>query len=511
MANAINTIYEPECGTGKYILTPPEPLFPRINGASVFGVRMGSPFLYTIPATGERPLHFSAEGLPEGLQLNAASGIISGAIADRSHREHPVVLRAKNAHGEAEKKFTVVVGGTICLTPPMGWNSWNCWKVLVDQDKVLASARAMVDKGLINHGWSYVNIDDAWQGRRGGKYNAIQPDPSAFSDIGKVCDEIHAMGLKTGIYSSPWITTYAGRIGGSSDDSNGQWNAAVMAPAKMPEKKAFQRVGAYVFDENDAAQWAEWGIDYLKYDWKPNDPESTLRMADALKSCGRDIVYSLSNTAPLEHAELYGREVNCWRTAGDLKDRWDQKGPHLNLREQWELHRTWIEEGVRGGPGHFPDADMLVVGDVSTSHEGELAPTNLTADEQYAHISLWILWACPLLIGCPIDTLDAFTLNLLTNAEVLDVHQDAVAVSGKSVRAADGNEIIVKDLADGGKAVGLFNLNAEPAVVELNWKGAGLRGPKTIRDLWRQKDVGVFENTFATRVQPNGVVLIRAT
>ena len=509
IADAKGKIYDPPCGEGKYILTPKEQPVPRINGPTVFGVRPDSPFLYTIPASGKQPVGFSVDGLPEGLQVNESTGVISGKISNSHTHSYTVILHAHNELGDAEKEFKIRVGDTICLTPPMGWNSWNCWKSLVTQERVLASARAMVGKELLNHGWSYVNIDDAWQGRRGGGYNGIQADPGKFPDMGKMCAEIHAMGLKVGIYSTPWITSYAGYIGGSSDNEKGNWDES-MDSSKTQKPEEHWRVAEYAFDPCDAAQWAEWGVDYLKYDWSPNEPCSIIRMANALRNCGRDIVYSLSNTAPLEHAELFGREVNCFRTAGDLEDRWDQKGDHLNIREQWDFHRTWMEEGVRGGAGHFPDADMLVVGDVVTSgEEGHPIPSRLTADEQYSHISLWILWASPLLIGCPVETMDEFTLNLLTNTEVLDVHQDSVATPGESIRIEDGIEIIVKELADGDKAIGLFNTNDESSVVTLEWEEAGLEGRKILRDVWRQVDIGLFEDRFFANVRAHGVVLIR--
>lgn len=502
-------IYNPTCEEGKYILTPKEKETPRINGASVFGVRPGSPFLYTIPVSGKRPMKFKVSDLPKGLQLNEKTGVISGKILDPKPGKHELILIAENEMGVSEKAFNVIVGNEICLTPPLGWNSWNCWRKRVDQEKVLASAKAMVDKGLMNYGWSYINIDDAWQELRGGKYNAIQGNPVTFPDIKAMCDEVHDLGLKVGIYSSPWVTTYAGFVGGSSNNENGEWDESLRSKDEKTKRK-FWKHGKYKFDENDATQWAEWGIDYLKYDWSPNDPESILRMATALKNCGRDIVYSLSNAAPIEHAELLGKEVNCWRTSKDLDDVWDQGNNHLNIRQQWEYHRKWLQEGVRGGPGHFPDADMLVVGDVvTTSKTGKPIPSKLTADEQYTHISLWTLWNCPLLIGCPIETIDEFTMNLLTNAEVLDVHQDEVGVAGRSVLIENGIEIVVKDLSDGGKAIGLFNINEEERVVTLNWEIAGLQGKKNIRDIWRQKDIGVFEESFTANVRPHGVVFIR--
>lgn len=193
----------------KYILTPKAPDTPRINGAKVFGVRPGSQFLYTIPATGIRPMAFSVENLPKGLKVNTETGRITGSIQKAG--EYIVTFIAKNSLGEAKRNFKIVVGDKIALTPPMGWNSWNCWGHAVSQEKVLSSAKAMVEKGLINHGWQYINIDDGWQGLRGGKYNGVMTN-SKFPDMKGLADAVHAMGLKIGIYSGPWVGTYAGHI-----------------------------------------------------------------------------------------------------------------------------------------------------------------------------------------------------------------------------------------------------------------------------------------------------------
>ena len=326
---------------------------PRINGPSVFGVRPGSLLLYTIPATGQRPMRFSVKDLPAGLSVNAETGQITGTAEKQG--EYPVILRAENSQGAAEKKFRIVVGDRICLTPPLGWNSWNCWAAAVDQDKVLGSARAMVKAGLVDHGWTYVNIDDTWQGTRGGKFNAIQGNEK-FPDMRKLCDDIHAMGLKAGIYSTPWITSYAMFCGSSSDDPAGDWS-------KKLGNHDHYRYGKYSFAESDAKQWAAWGFDYLKYDWNPNDVAHTREMNRALRACNRDIVFSLSNSAPFAQAADWARLANCWRTTGDIWDRWDESAFdwQYGISEIGFAQDQWVPYA---GPGHWNDPDMLVVGRV---------------------------------------------------------------------------------------------------------------------------------------------------
>lgn len=145
----------------KYVLTPAAPATPRFNGAPVWGVRPGSPVIYRFPVSGERPMKFSCNDLPEGLQLTE-SGVLSGKIEKAGDLTFTVT--AENVKGKASQAFTLKVGADkIGQTPPMGWNSWNCWGLTVTQEKVIASAQALIDKGLADYGYSYINIDDGWE------------------------------------------------------------------------------------------------------------------------------------------------------------------------------------------------------------------------------------------------------------------------------------------------------------------------------------------------------------
>lgn len=477
------------------ILTPKPPAEPRINGAKIFGVRPGSPFLYSIPATGERPMSFSAKGLPEGLKLDAATGRITGTLKQAG--THEVTLTAKNGKGSVDRALRIVAGDEIALTPPMGWNSWNCWGGRIDQEKTLAAAKAIVRHGLDQHGWSYVNIDDAWQGKRGGPHNAIQPDPKRFKDMKGLCDEIHGMGLKVGIYSSPWVTTYARRIGGSSENENGDWTAPGNGPKTVNKKILPWAIGKYSFATNDAKQWAEWGIDYLKYDWNPIEVPETAEMAKALRDSGRDVVLSLSNSTPFKSIGDLSKIANCWRTTGDIKDTWDSMWKKGFNGDKWEPYQK---------PGHYNDPDMLVVGHVGW---GKPHPTNLTPDEQYTHISIWSLLSAPLLLGCDLEKMDDFTLGLLTNDEVLAVNQDILCKQATKVAGKDQLVVFAKPLEDGSRAVGLFNLGDKEEPVTVKWTDLGISGSQTVRDLWRQKDLGNFGDGYEAPVAPHGVVLVR--
>ncbi len=502
----------PATSTKAEILTPPAPDTPRINGPGVFGVRPDSPFFYSIPATGTRPIEFSAEGLPDGLKLDSASGRITGKLTEAG--EHAVVFRAKNALGSAEKKFRILVGDKIALTPPMGWNSWNCWGGAVSQEKVLSSARAMIAKGLHDHGWTYINIDDGWQGVRGGEFDAIQPN-SKFPDIKALADEIHSLGLRFGIYSTPWRGTYEGHIGSSCDNEDGNYDWVkngdhneffrIGKDTKTHDegKKTNWTFGKFSFAEKDAAQWAAWGIDYLKYDWFPNDVPHVAEMANALRKSGRDVAYSLSNTGLYNNASDYAQLATAWRTTGDIRDTWQSISRIGFAQDRWAGYT---------GPGHWSDPDMLVIGRVGWGPS--LHVTKLTPDEQYTHISLWCLLSAPLLIGCDIAQMDDFTLGLLTNDEVLALDQDSLGKQATQI-SSDGDKVIyAKHLEDGSTAVGLFNRGTTETTISVHWGPWGdlaMAGATKllVRDLWRQKDLGIFDGKFEAKVAPHGVVLVR--
>jgi alpha-galactosidase len=497
----------PVCVTNKdekYILTPAPKPEPRINSAKRFGATPGNPFLYTIAATGNRPIRFSAENLPAGLMLNSETGIITGKIRQRG--TYISMLKAENESGKSQLALKIVIGDTIALTPPMGWNGWNSWEAHIDRAKVIASTDAMVKTGLSNHGWSYINIDDSWQGNREGKLTALQPNEK-FPEFKAMVDYIHSLGLKAGLYSTPYISSYGTYVGGSSEFPNGGESHDSIKINKQP----FMHIGKYRFETNDANQMAEWGFDFLKYDWRI-DVVSTERMSDALKKSGRDIVFSLSNNAPFEKVEDWKRMSNMYRTGPDIKDSWGSLYLTTFTLDKWAPYT---------GPGHWADPDMMIIGKVSIGPV--LHDTRLTPDEQYSHVSIFSLLAAPLLIGCPIDQLDAFTLNLLTNDEVIEINQDPLGKPARLISDENGVQIWLKPLEDGSYAVGLFNTadygktpqsyfrwgNESPKQFTFDFNKAGLKGIWNIRDLWRQKSQGEFNGSFQTEIRHHGVVMLR--
>jgi len=492
-----------------YILTPPAPDTPRINGPNVFGVRPGSPFLYTIPATGVRPMTFSATNLPRGLKLDAKTGHITGKL--RKNGETVVTLVAQNALGISEKKFRIEVGDQIALTPQMGWNSWNCFAGAVSEERVKSAADAMVKSGLINHGWTYINVDDYWQNHRNSKDPTLQgpfrdkrgnivPN-SRFPDMKGMADYIHGLGLKAGLYSSP-----------------GPWTCGGCAASWQHEKQ-------------DAQIYAKWGFDYLKYDWCSYGGIASGRMTNAmnvplwgqtatnaegaiypyrvmgkfLREQNRDIVFSLCQYGNADVWKWGGSvDGNSWRTTGDITDTW---------RSMSRIGFYQDKAAPYAKPGNWNDPDMLVVGQVGW---GRLHPSRLTPDEQYTHISLWCLLSAPLLIGCDMTKLDDFTLNLLENDEVLALDQDALGKEATCVVTNGDVRVYEKELEDGGRAVGFFNLGAAP--VKLDFKDfvkLGLSGHQHVRDLWRQQDLPDIadsaNDSFMVSIPVHGVLLCKFT
>lgn len=469
-----------------YILTPKAPDQPLLNHPPIYGSRPGNPFAFKIPSTGQEPKFFSVQGLPKGLKLNAATGMITGKTDNAG--TYPLRITLRNDHGETSGEMELVIGDQLSLTPPMGWNSWNVFGDDIDQEKIMRMADAMVSSGLINYGYTYINIDDGWQGERGGKYNAIMPNEK-FPDMKGLVDHIHSLGLKAGIYSSPWITSYAGFVGGSADQADG----TILEEGK--------RHGDYSFHEEDVRQWVEWGFDYLKYDWNPIDVEHCELMTVALENSGRDIVYTLSNAASMDQADKWARLSNAWRTTFDIKDSWHSMTSIGFTQNGWAPY---------AGNGHWNDPDMLVVGHVGW---GDPHPSKLTPDEQYIHISQWSLLAAPLLSGCDLSKLDDFTLNLLTNREVIAVNQDRLGRQATRVRSEQDGliEIWARPLYDGSYAVGLFNLTESPRVIDLNWSDLDLEGEYIVCDLWRQHDLGAHRDRFGHEVPRHGVFLVKIT
>jgi len=449
---------------------------PRINHPRITGATPGRPFLFRIPATGEGPLSFSAANLPPGFILDAATGIITGAL--ESAGAWDVAVTVSNTLG-ADTRAIRIVGGErqLALTPPMGWNSWYAHSVATDDAMVRQAADWMVKTGLAGHGYQYVNIDDCWQAGRA-------PDGTIltnrkFPDMRALADYIHARGLKFGIYSSPGPKTCTGYT------------------------------GSLGHEQQDVDTYCAWGVDYVKYDWcsyseiATDDAIETLQapyrlFRNCLDLASRDIVYSLCQYGQGD-VWTWGADVggNLWRTTGDMGTSWNAVaaiGFGQHGRERY------------AGPGHWNDPDMLVVGAMGWGNN--ISETTLTPNEKIAYVSLWALLAAPLLISADLARLDAFTLALLTNDEVLAVNQDPLGRQAFRRAANGATEVWAKEMADGRMAVGLFNRGPVAAAVTLRWRDLGLAGRQPLRDLWRQAPVEASEDGYTTQVPGHGTVLL---
>ena len=374
----------------------------------------------------------------------------------------------------------------LALTPPMGWNSWNMFGATVNAEVIQKVADAFISSGLKDAGYEYIVIDDVWHGGRG-EDGRLFPDPQKFPQGMKaLADYVHARGLKFGIYSDAGCKTCAGR------------------PASQD------------FEEVDARTFAEWEIDYLKYDWcyaedtRANAEYRYRRMGEALRASGREIVFSICEWG--HHSPwLWGAKVggNLWRTTGDIGDSWKDVPVAWGLLYGIESLGFEQQRGLEryAGPGHWNDPDMLVVGLKGTSRE--IAGAGCTDTEYRTHFSLWCMLAAPLMIGCDVAQMDAATHEILTNRELIALNQDPLGQQGYRACRNGLMEIWKKPLADGALGVALFNRGDKQREVSAHWSDLEISGRYAVRDLWLKQDRGVLETSVTAEVAAHGCVVLR--
>lgn len=472
---------------------------PRFHAPAVFGARPGNRFFLPLPVEG-RKISLNCVNPPEGTAFDPGAGTLSGKIAVPG--VYPVFFEAENPAGTTSCRVDLIVGENIQLTPPMGWNSWYCFSEGVSDARIRTIADALVERGLAAHGWNFVNIDDCWQGERGGRFGALLGN-ERFPDMQALADYVHSRGLRFGIYSTPWISTYAGFRGGSTDGGREERlflpEALRLQPnqvfGRYPGLHELQvdRTGSVWKLSDDIRQWAEWGVDFVKLDWNPNDLPTTRRIASDLRCCGRDIVLSLSNDADeADGAGLFSLAQLC-RISCDIKDEWKSIAA-IGFDHSPVWHRLL-------GPGRFPDPDMLQIGAIGipNSPNPTFSMTRLTLEEQRTQFTLWCLLSAPLLLSCDIAGMDEETFQLLTCDELIALNQDPLA-SAPEIRDR-GNGILEyrKPLADGGTAIGLFNRNDDRHCCLLDEECRG-------RELWSGEE---RELCGEFTVQPHSVLLYR--
>ncbi len=475
---------------GYEILTPKPGPGPRINGPLVYGSRPGNPFLYKIPCQGERPISFSIDELPSGLQLDSSTGIITGTTPQAG--EYNLVLKAGNSHGVSERNFKIVAGEKLALTPPMGWNHWYAHYSRITDEMMREAADIMISSGMNDVGYQYINIDDCWMLKKTDSFRFDQlRDENGnvltnknFPDMKGLTDYIHDKGLKAGVYSSPGPLTCA------------------------------KFTGSYQHEEQDALQYADWGFDFLKYDWcsyktivgYDPDRKTAIKpfkiMGDILKKQNRDIVYNICQYGRNNVWE-WGAEVggHSWRTAGDLG---------FNLDKVFDVALKNAELRQYQKPGEWNDPDYIQIGWFGGARKHNAPePTNMSPNLQYAYMSLWSLMASPIFFSGDMSKLDDFTLNILCNPEIIEVNQDSLGECGLVIHQQDSSFLMVKNLEDGTKAVGLFNRRNEAVEITVQWNEIGINGKWMVRDLWRQKDIGRYKEKFRAIVPAQGVVMVK--
>ncbi len=373
--------------------------------------------------------------------------------------------------------------------PPMGWMTWNQFGPDISEDLIKEMADALVNSGMAGAGYKYIIIDDLWQGKRD-KNGILQPDQSKFPNGMKaLADYVHSKGLKLGIYSDAADRTCGGTI------------------------------ASYGHEKTDARVFAEWGIDYLKYDYcnAPADKDSAMvrykRMADAIHKTGREMIFAIcewGRRQPWEWGASVGGQL--WRTTWDIRDTWQSNkydsghaGIYNVLQRQAGLEKY-------SGPGKWNDPDMLVVGlngkGKSSSHGGA---NGCSLEEYRSQMSMWCMINAPLIASNDIRTMSEEIKAILTNKEAIAINQDILGKQAARIYQSGGFEFWVKPLADGSLALGILNRDNKEAETSFQLKEIGLKGKQMVRDLWLHEGMGFFTNAISIKVPGHGVRLLKFT
>jgi alpha-galactosidase len=367
----------------------------------------------------------------------------------------------------------------IAKTPPMGWNSWNYFYGKVTDKDIRDSADQIVSSGMKDAGYVYVNIDDTWQGKRDA--NGVLQANEKFPDMKALADYVHSKGLKIGIYSSPGPRTCAGYE------------------------------GSLGHEEQDAKMYAEWGIDYLKYDLcsfipavmqkqAPNDKAAQMhlmiaaydKMSKALKATGRPIVLSLCQygwDAVWEWAPALGG--NLWRTTDDIQANWNSIYTILSQQEGLQKY---------AGPGHWNDPDMLEVGN-----------GKLSLAENRSHFSMWAMLSAPLLAGNDLPHMKPEINAILTNRDVIALDQDPLGKQADRVYSEGEVDVWKKQLSGGAVAIAILNAGSDRQSTHpfhLDTKKLGLRGTVKGKDLWSGKEIELKDN-MPIELNARDILLVR--
>jgi len=363
----------------------------------------------------------------------------------------------------------------VAKTPPMGWNSWNCFRENVDEVKVKAIADAMVSSGMKDAGYLYLVIDDGWMTKSRDVNGHIIVNTEKFPNgIKPLSDYIHSLGLKFGIYSAPGCFTCQ------------------------------KLMGSLGYEQIDANDYASWGVDFLKYDdchypktieEEKNTPRDSCRAAfELMRKCldntGRPIFYSVNDDCGMEDNSLpwIKTVANMHRTSDDIKDNWDRMLYCLeSTTGLWKY----------AGHGYWNDPDMLEVGNTTLERLwGGISSQKMNLNEYRTHFSMWCIVAAPLIAGNDIRSMTPEIIGILTNKELIAINQDPLGKQGRRIRDDGDLEVWKKELSGNRQAVALLNRSNNPVNITAKWKELGLKGKFKIRDLWAHKDLGKFKDSF---------------
>jgi alpha-galactosidase len=387
---------------------------------------------------------------------------------------------------QPQQTATTAASQALALTPPMGWNSWNAFEKEVSEQVIRETADAMVNTGLKDAGFSYVVIDDIWQGGRDSSTGLLYPDAKRFpSGIKALADYVHSKGLKFGIYS----------------------DAGNLTCGRMP--------GSFGYEEKDAKLFADWGVDFLKYDYcyctdlasTDSNYRTAIRrykaMGDALKATGRPILFSIcewGDRAPW----IWAKEVggNMWRIGSDVYDIWDS--PRSDNDPVGILASIDAETNLRrfAGPGGWNDPDMLIVG---LKNKGAIKGGGCNDIEYRTQMSMWCMMAAPLMIGCDIRNMDETTKSILLNKDLVEIDQDTLGKQGYRVMRKDGLEVWKKPLTGNRVAISLLNRNSENKSMTVSFKSIELDSTAkyTVYDVWKHASLGEANGTLSANLKPH--------
>ena len=441
---------------------------PHFNGPARYGATPGRKFTFTFPVRGSRDgLKFRVVdgSLPDGATLGEANGILSGRVEKPG--EYAFTVAAENAVGRALRPFVLVIGDNARgQTPLMGWSSWNACGCWLKQQHVADAARLLVERGFAARGYDYVNIDSCWQGLRTGKgTKALQPNPKRFPDMEGLVREIHGLGLKAGIYSTPMVIAWASGVTGNPETVPGYLPGSTAFPLDDKYGRVhWGGLGKVRFERDDAAEWARLGFDYLKYDWPLCDIPHLKAMRYALDATDRDFQVCCTTQCRLSDAEEYPRFAQLIRSGPDTLD-----NPSKILESCLAPVDRWAG---KWGRGCWLDLDMMALGPIALGRGtypklplDKVHANRLTRDEQITHFALWAFLPTTLQLSWDLSLTDDFLYDLVCNEELIAINQDSAGNPSSCERTADGVRIWERTLADGARAWAFANVTNEVRTV----------------------------------------------